>query len=267
MKSAFLPVLFAILTLPTKSFAAWGISGTGGYWEMDARDFELYADYRKANAPAEFGSKITRGSISSDVSLFYETSGGKVFNYGLSVGYGRAPEVKYMRSQGIPGVYRSYNTDENKTTVIPVFLYAKWGPEEAKYRAFLGAGAEYLMARTRTNGYYTDLVSPASSNSWNIMFRKNKVIPGIVAGGEYFLFKNFSLGLNFKYLFSGKVEDFRGKTGGTEYRLIMSKAFASDLEYLNAVGTNYTLQAKDRLFGYDYTGLRANLTARLYFGR
>lgn len=267
MKTALLFALLFILTTPKALLAAWGVSGGVGYWKMDAKEFERYAAYRKAYAPPIFVSKIARGNISQEIGMFYETSGGKKLNYGISLGYGTLPKVKYLRAQGILTVYETYNTDENTTRTIPAYLYAKWGARESRFRIFGGVGAEYLMARTETKGYYADIAYPAYSNSWDVVFKKNRFVPGAILGGEYFLFKNLSLGVNLKYLFSAELKDLRGKKDGVEWRMIMTRDAFTNTEFLNVVAMNYKLTAKDRLFRYDYTGLRINLAAKLYFGR
>gem|GEM_PF-6567260 len=92
-------------------------------------------------------------------------------------------------------------------------------------------------------------------------FTQTKFVPHVVIGSEYFLSKHLSLGVNLKYLINGKMDDLRG-TGGN--RLIMETGPYG--QYITTKITEDGLQARERLFTYDYSGLRPSLAIRYYFG-
>ena len=255
---AALAMTIVILALPTKVYAGWGIGMDASYWKMDADDFKTDMKYNTGDP--YYAGKITQGTINPDVNFFYEYPLKEDWLLGTSLGFGKVASVKYAVAYiDTTEPDNSFTAVlENKASVIPLEIYGKYKKEKLNITG--GLGLNYFIMKTEMSG-------ADSSGLIKGDFKKNKIVPNISVGGEYFIGENFSLGLNLKYLFSGRIEDFRGNiTGVTEKQRLVMIYDPPYGRYLTSQGVSTPLSAGDMLFGYDMSGLRINLAARYYFG-
>ncbi len=209
-----LALALLLFSLPLRAYAGWGVGVNAGFRKMDAAEYQKEANYMKTVGFTSGSSKITQGLLSPDVNLFYETAPNSGLSYGLSAGFGKAAGVKLEEKFSFSGTNGTRKI-ENTTTAIPASFYIKIKSDDKPYAFFGGAGFDLLSLKTTYKMQF-------SGTDTSGVFEKNKVVPNIAAGGEYYLTKNLSAGLNFKYMFSAKIKDLRGKVDGVNSKLIMS---------------------------------------------
>ena len=263
-RMAYIVVLgFFIFAIPAGLYAGWGVGTDIGYWKMDADD--LKTDMKDgaltaADSGDGYTGKITQGTINPGLRFFYEYPLKNEWLMGASLGFGKSASIKYSSAYTdslVPADSWS-NKLENTAYNIPFEFYARWKKEKIAFSG--GLGLNYFVMKT-------EIKTSDSSGDYSGDFDKNKIVPHVSLGGEYFVKENFSLGLNLKYLFSGKVDDFRGDFTGVsgEQKLIMAYDPPYG-RYLDMVPSSQALSSGDKLFGYDMSGLRINLAANYYFG-
>lgn len=263
MKKIIVPVLFlfASIALAGGAKAGWGVGLDAGFWTADADEFKK--DMRNLRNEAAdlgdgFSGKTTQYRLNPGLHFFYERPLNSEWDLGASLGYGKAAPAEYSyRYDDAATPANSYSAKfENTAYAAPFSLYAKF--KKGKTNLFGGAGLDYISTKLKAD------VAGAAAESGS--FEDNKLIPNVSAGGEYFVAKNFSVGLNLKYLFAGKMDNFRGNysTASGKQKLIM----ATDPygEYMDFIPESQALSSGQRRFKYDFSGLRINLAARYYFG-
>ncbi|KAF0127322.1 MAG: hypothetical protein FD189_389 [Elusimicrobia bacterium] len=241
--------------------AGFGIGADVNYWEMDAGDFKKDMDNlaRQAKAFGDgFSGKIEQGVLSPELKVFYEHPLKDDWSIGASLGFGVPAGVKYAMAYTdklFPAASWTMKW-EGTAWNVPFLLYAARRTEKLAW--FGGLGVNYHVMDTRGSINYS------SGGEWFVS-EKTKFIPQAALGGEYFVGENFSLGLNLKYLFAGKVEDFRGSTSSLgKSKLIMDKDAYG--EYITIIPASQALTGSQRPFGYDMSGLRIAVAAKYYFG-
>lgn len=257
-----LPLAALVIAGAQPAAAGFGVGTDLSYWKMDAADFKKDMSWNQKEAVANGDSvsgKIEQGVLNPELKVFYEHPLKDNWSIGGSVGFGKPASVEYSGTyrQTTPALTMSSNA-EGKGWNIPVFLYAAKRMEKLAFSG--GLGLNYHWMKTSINSRISNGLFETGN------YKSDKFIPMVAAGGEYFLRENFSLGLNLKYLFSGKVDDFRGNVSGVllKQKLVMERdALGQSLDYIPA---SQPLTANQRMFGYDMSGLRIAVAAKYYFG-
>lgn len=179
-----------LISLPLKAYAGWGMGLNVGYWKMEVPEL------------ANSAGKLTQGSLSPDISVFYEFPGSDGLKYDLSFGLGLAAGIEYDYSWTVSPGLTETGTLETTATDIPILFSIKSPIKGSKYSLFGGAGLDLMMTKT-TVDYQR---SGSSTESGSDEESKTQVMPSLAAGAEYFTTDNFSVGLNLKYLFLLETE-------------------------------------------------------------
>ena len=255
----------------------WGAEFTGLSWKMDGKDFDRDALSNKTWATGgviSMSDEITQNKIGGSASFFLE--GESPLRLGLAAGYGVMPSVSYALDTIDIYIYSSYLYSEhyntrwnNKTAYVPLDLYVKYKGRNGGLSFFAGGGADYVMARTDYDYNESgDFTNPPYHFTKKGEFAQNKFIPHAQAGLEWFIAKWLSLNVGAKYLFNATLDDLTGNVtyiDGSIKKCRMIMVSSPYGEHIDARSTSAALQAGERLFKYDFSGLRSSLALRVYF--
>ncbi len=241
-------VLCLAAFLPSGAFAYWGFGGRLGGLTANNDDLQHEMDYGASpySGLFSYSGDLSKTGGFAGLEAFYEGNGPSRF--GLSVGLNSTGETK-LTENGNDGA----STAEFKASAqsVPVTLYWKSKAEDSNFSFRLGGGADFMKAVTKvkTNG------------GVDSEFKQSKVVPHVDAGVEWYMFKHVALGFNIGYLFGGKFDELKGTVNGSDaYLYTVPKTVGSSIGYADSqpAGTNKYVQ--------DYSGVRADLSLRVYFG-
>lgn len=248
-----------------------GAGFDAGPYRSRTKEFTKDIAWENAGLAAgqSFSGETGQTGAAGTAYLFGETAVKHDWKLGFSLGLGLADHSWYdyrASESDLSGSSSFKGKFDNFAAIFPAEIYVKYSPEKEKHSFILGMGADYL--RTTTN--ITASCSASGSYScyaYNFSpFLASGAAIHASAGGEYFISSDISLGVNLKYLFGGKVRDLRGTVDGVKSRLIMVKDPANGLEHLDTAPVTQGLAANERLFEYDYSGPRINISLKYYFG-
>jgi opacity protein-like surface antigen len=253
-----MPIII-LLCLSSVSHARWGFGAHLGHWESDADDFqkELTAVTSDPSFAGPEEGSVNSGSLNWGIEGFYEKNFTSRYQFGVSLGIGMAPaaELNERLTDVSPlDIMWHFKTE---TVVLPLSFYLK-RDFDRPWSFLAGVGGDYIRSRIKFDA--SDSSGGASGH-----FDQDKLVPHILAGAEYRLTRQISLGLNLKYLFSAVLEDFRGDFTGEERQMAM-EADPPYGEFIVLPGASEPLTSDQRPFKMDFGGLRINLTTRYYFG-
>lgn len=256
----------------------WGAEFSGSLWEMDGDDFVKAAVNDRRSGETV---KVAQYKHSGSAVIFME--GSSRFRFGLSAGYGVMPSVSYHTSEIYSSFSSPYHYNEywrvkisNETRYVPLDVYMKYEGRGGTFSFFAGGGADYLMARTTYDYYFSNTSdNPAFTRVQHMgkgEFTRNKIVPHAQAGFELFLSESLSVNVGAKYLFSAALDDLTGKitwdgvADPDKRRLVMADDTPPNKEYYIALRrASQPLGSGDRLLKYDYSGLRVNIALRFHF--
>ncbi|MFA6583015.1 MAG: hypothetical protein WCS77_01855 [Elusimicrobiaceae bacterium] len=232
--------------LPASSFAYWGLGVKGGATAVTDDDFKNEMSYSADSAWTNYSGEVSKNGGYAGAELFLEGNGENRF--GVSVGIKSIAETKLTEDWG-----NGATTLEAKNSAIafPVTLYWKHKAEDSSVGFWLGAGADFMKAKTKWSDSY----------GVNTDFKQNKLVPHVDAGLEWYIFKRVSLGVNLGYLFGGKFDELKGSVNGTDMQL-----YTTPQSVGSSLGYAASKPAGSNNFSQDYSGVRGELALRVYFG-
>jgi len=262
-RTVFCAAMVLLFTASAARAMRLGTEFSGTSWKMDGKDLARDMDYRVANSLGS--AELKRDKSGMEALLFVE--GSSAFRLGLAAGYGRMPKVTYTTMSGAYSGFMDQGVLENAASYVPVDLYLKYKKEGGKFSLSVGAGADFITARTKVSDNLDSSGSPQANNHRGT-FEQKKTVPHAQAGAEWFIFKWLSLNVRAKYLFGGVLDELKGNVTGPgapagDSRLLMVQGGSG--EYLDYQGAGQALTSGQRPFKYDFSGLRATVGLRVYF--
>lgn len=242
MKKVLLALLAAAVLQPG-AFAYFGVGLKAGAGSSTDTDLKNHMDYAKDSAVSSYSGELTTNNLVYGAEMFFETAGEKRF--GLSLGINGMG--KNEMDVTVDGDNEKLEAD---ALTVPVTLYWKYQPANRNWALKLGAGADYMRAKTTTK----DSVA-------TVDYTQSKIVPHVDAGAEWFISKSFSLGFDLAYLFGAKFDELKGSYNGVDYQL-----YTIPQSVGSAIAARTVKPAGSNAYVQDYTGIRGNIALRYYFG-
>jgi len=220
------------------AFAYFGAGVTAGSVQTDKSDLDNEMSYFSSVSPSYSGSIEDNNSVFG-AEAFYETSG--INRFGVSLGYKGIAANKL--NQTIIGQVADIKANAKS---VPINLYWKYQPEDSKFAFRLGGGADIMTAKTTINDVGTETE-----------YTQTKLVPHIDAGAEWYFLKNVSLGLNIGCLIGGKFDELENGS---------NKIYTTPQSTGRMIVVDTSMPDGGSKYVQDYSGVRADIALRVYFG-
>lgn len=186
MKKLAVAVLAVLFIAPAAFADNWGVGVKLGAGENDPKDMKAVYD-----DAVGFNRELDRSAAFLGLEALYEIDLNDEANkLGMKLGVDMYGENKLeISGWGI------YDEIKEETYAFPLTVYYKRDNGIRNFSWFAGAGATLIHSKIEEKGSF-------GKGSW----RKNKVFPHVVVGGEYRFTKLFALGVEARYNFGAKTK-------------------------------------------------------------
>ncbi|MDD2774210.1 MAG: hypothetical protein PHP45_11015 [Elusimicrobiales bacterium] len=261
-----------LLLLACPSFASglqYGAEFSANSRKPKTADFDRDTDFMQNGAsqfyyPNYYRADVTPNNFNPETRVFAE--GKSPLKLGVSAGVSYISPVTF-NSLGVTAGNASWTRAYSLSAfMFPAELYLKYRPRGERVSLSLGGGADYVMAKTSVN-----ITGPAGTASGD--FTSSGLMTHLSAGMEVFIFRHVSIGADFKYLFNGVLENFKGAMsdprnvheGSGDSTLMMLPEAGGHEMLVPRLDTDPAL-AGARPMRADFGGFYGRVALRIYFG-